>query len=51
MLDTLEPQINTSTTPVAAETKAPDERSGIHLDGFIRISDPETGEIFMETRT
>lgn len=43
-------QINNTNKPTGKE-KAPDERSGIWLESFIRISDPETGEIIVETRT
>ena len=43
--------INNDEKPTGAEHKAPDERSGIWLESFIRITDPESGEIIVETRT
>ncbi len=33
-----------------SETK-PDERSGIHVGGFIKVFDPNSKEVFVETRT
>jgi len=32
------------------EIKKPDERSGVHLQGHIKIFDPETNEIFVDKR-
>lgn len=29
---------------------APDERSGIHIQGHVKIFDPETQEVFMNGR-
>lgn len=43
-------QINNTDKP-ADKQISPDERSGIWLESFIRISDPETGEVIVETRT
>jgi hypothetical protein len=32
------------------ETAAPDEHGGIHVQGFLKISDPESGEIILQGR-
>ena len=42
-----ESQINNTT----GSEKKPDEQSGIWLESFLKISDPETGEVIVETRT
>lgn len=28
----------------------PEERSGIYIQGFLKITDPESGDILLETR-
>lgn len=33
-----------------SQTKQPDERSGIHVQGHIKIFDPETKEVFVDKR-
>jgi hypothetical protein len=33
-----------------AEKKQPDERSGIHVQGHIKIFDPQTKEVFVNGR-
>jgi hypothetical protein len=47
-------EINKSTDTKKQEQpvveKAPDERSGIYLQGHIKIFDPETQEVFMNGR-
>lgn len=32
------------------ESSAPDEHGGIHVQGFLKISDPESGEIILQGR-
>ena len=32
------------------QTKQPDERSGIHVQGHIKIFDPQTKEVFVNGR-
>jgi hypothetical protein len=32
------------------ETKTPDENSGVNVDEFFKIYDPETGEVFEAKR-
>jgi hypothetical protein len=39
-----------NTQPTAAPAKQPDERGGIHLQGHIKIFDPETNEVFVNKR-
>jgi hypothetical protein len=34
----------------ATPTKQPDERSGIHVQGHIKIFDPQTNEVFVNGR-
>lgn len=36
--------------PENKETNKPDENTGILFQGFLKISDPETGEIFIQGR-
>jgi len=45
-------QINTSTDSqlTEEEIKKPEETSGLHIEAFLRISEPETGRILLETR-
>lgn len=38
------------TQPTATPSKQPDERGGIHIQGHIKIFDPETKEIFVQER-
>lgn len=42
-------QENTQKT-VELPTKAPDEMSGVHVQGHIKIHDPQTGEVFVDKR-
>jgi len=32
------------------ETQKPDDKSGILFQGFLKITDPETGEIYVQGR-
>jgi hypothetical protein len=41
---------STDTKEQPVVEKAPDERSGIYLQGHIKIFDPETQEVFMNGR-
>ena len=36
--------------PEKEETPKPDDKSGILFQGFLKITDPETGEIYMQGR-
>jgi hypothetical protein len=45
-MDTIKKEQQVSPQPV----KNPDERSGIYLEGHIKIFDPETKEVFMDGR-
>lgn len=34
----------------SGQTAQPDERSGVYVQGHIKIFDPNTGEVFVENR-
>jgi hypothetical protein len=36
---------------IEEQPKNPDDISGIHIEGMIRISDPETGDVIVEGRS
>ena len=36
--------------PAPSKSNQVDENSGIRLDGFLKISDPETGEVLVSKR-
>jgi hypothetical protein len=39
-----------NTAPVTAEkTSPPNESTGIYVRGFVKIIDPETGKVYVET--
>jgi hypothetical protein len=40
----------TPQTPRPAPTARPDERGAIAVSGFLKISDPVTKQVFVETR-
>ena len=42
-------QENTQKT-VEMPVKQPDETSGVHVQGHIKIHDPESGEVFVDKR-
>lgn len=42
--------MDTNPQPTPAPKKKPDEKGGIHLQGHIKIFDPETKEVFMDGR-
>ena len=37
--------------PTAQAQKQPDERGGVHLQGHIKIFDPDTKEVFVAKRS
>lgn len=43
-----------NTTPVTSDSKipvtTPDDKGIVHLDGYVRIFDPNTNEILVEAR-
>jgi hypothetical protein len=43
--------INKEDTEVLEEKTTPDENTGILVQGFFKISDPETGEIIIQGRS
>lgn len=43
-------QINNLDETEKLDQIVPEEKSGIYVQGFVRISDPDTGEILLETR-
>jgi hypothetical protein len=44
----MEPENNQNSQTEVQETK-PNESTGIYVRGFIKISDPESGEVMVET--
>jgi len=40
----------TNKTPIEQPKKAPDERSGILIQGHLKIHDPKTKEVFVNGR-
>lgn len=37
--------------PAPDQTRKPDDRGSVNVDGFVRIFDPNTQQVFLETRT
>jgi len=42
-------QVNSLDNDSNKEKQAPDENSGIYVRGFLKIIDPDTGKIIVET--
>ena len=44
-------QLNTNNKPVTENlnSEKPNESTGIYVRGFVKISDPETGNVIIET--
>jgi len=49
MINTEQP-IEPQDSDKKSEEKKPDDHSGIMFQGFLKISDPETGEIYTQGR-
>ncbi len=41
----------TQQDPLLDQTRKPDDRGSVNVDGFVRIFDPNTQQVFLETRT
>jgi len=49
--DQTPPEPNKVEAEPAPEPRRPDDRGSVHIDGFVRIFDPNTQQVFLETRT
>lgn len=53
MQNSTEPQRETGdkVQDVEQPPRKPDDRGSVNVDGFVRIFDPNTQQVFLETRT
>ena len=49
--DPKQPEPQKVQAPEQQKTRTPDDRGSVHVDGFVRIYDPNTQQVFLETRT
>lgn len=49
-MENLQPKPSSNIKDQPEPAKKPNENGYVHVDGFVRISDPETQKIFVEIR-